>query len=323
MSSSLVKIVLLTVVLMSNAFAGKHNLIATPGKFSTENEDEEFLIESKTSPVQMVLVELNLKSLAPGELIRISDLGGERNEVIYWVKNDGGNLMKSDQSYYIPYDEQKYVPMTEDIISFESTSGQVEIYFLSYGRNYGGFHGRYDMVTDAEMQSRCVVEDLPASNPTCTSEIAGYASHCTGNFICPRYFQPTGFAVCQDQQWRAVCLPDETGMEIWNDPEKCNINKENNKITNCPLDQKYLYALHDFEYDMKVVDTEAGRRISIQEMRDLCFDFCQKTKDSTCFNEFFPSDFNDKIATATFMACNKCSLQYKCSFETNTAIAIW
>jgi len=321
MSSSLLKFVLLlTVMLVSNVFA--NNLIATSGEFYTVNEDEEFLIESKTSPVQTILVELNLESLAPGELISISDLGGERYEVIYWIKNDGGNLMKSDQSYYIPYDEQKYVPVTEDIISFESTSGKVEIYFLSRN-NYGGFHGRYDMVTYKDMQSRCVVEDLPASKPICTSEIAGYASHCTGTFTCPQYFQQTGFAVCQDQQWRGVCLPDETGMEIWSDPEKCIVDKETNEITNCPLDHKYLWALHDFEYDMKVVDTGPGRRLSIQDIRDLCFSFCQRTKYSTCFNEFFPSDFNDKLATATFVMCNKCTVMYRCSFETKTAEIIW
>jgi len=301
----------------------KEGTFSTPFSYIAE---ESFIIEGETYG-KTKFVELDLKELANGEVVLISDqLKNTGTYRTFAYKRVDGELQVLDQSYNTPSVLQVYRAAPEELIYFQSESGL--IYVLFFGgdeHNYGGVKGKYKQFTGDEMTGRCRKDELQthaSSNLLCSEDFAGYAKACIGEFSCPLHFFSTGYAECGYGQWQGVCLPDVNALAILNDTTQC-IREDSGEIR-CPLDATYLNALHNYFLTMDEDGTtkaDAGRRVALTMMKSRCSRFCPARGDY-CMS-FLPSDFTNRKAVFTYASCQSCVYIYKCEFTSVRSQSYW
>jgi len=170
---------------------------------------------------------------------------------------------------------------------------------------------------------KCLMSELPLTadngNLRCdkTVETSNYASSCQGDIQCPPNFISTGNAKCLGNKWRGACLPGPKALAI--------LGQCNSSLVDCPMIDDFAVSIYESEsdeyeeYEEELFEigsqSAGGRRSNRREIakRRCNPDFCNPERD--CFQEFWPSDFNDFEATKRYHQCARCVNLYHCDFK--------
>jgi len=294
------------------ASAKKNKLRDGSGRFETPKKSgkETYMVINDTKGT-LIVVELQLGNLGAGEHVLITDntaMSRTTEPQSFTYTKQGNQLVVVDQSYNVRTERQ--VPAPSDVIKFESFTGRVFIMYL--GKNTGGVVGNYQIYNQRE---QCTKSDLVVTSGglICDDDLAGFATVCRGNFQCPVDFETTGTATCVMNEWRGKCLPGPSALDVL---ATCTSD-----LTNCPLDSDFLNLLKEDDDDEEAepqADGSAGKSIStLKVWEKKCSNYCNPKR--SCYNDYFPKDFNNRAAVNRYIQCARCANMLKCSFSGNTS----
>jgi len=294
---------------------------------SQTGKKDAFVVFSDTDGSETIVLELKLGGLGKGELVTVTDdtsAVSVRRPKMFYYKMIGNQLVVSDQSYNVGFDSQEYIAAPSDVITFISTTGRAVVVYK--GKNTGKLSGSYRRFTTSD--NMCMKSDLQliSGSLDCDKDLesSNYASSCEGNIQCPADSISTGYAECLEGKWRGVCLP---GAEALATLDQC-IPK---KLPTCALTDDFLTSINEVadELDGNIEGLlpgisagvlSAGRSSSrlsrAKIMRIKCTvqnKFCNPKKN--CFNDYFPSDFNDAKAVKKYVLCVRCVNYHHCDFR--------
>jgi len=289
---------------------------------SQTGKKDAFVVFSDTDGSETIVLELKLGGLGKGELVTVTDdtsAVSVRRPKMFYYKMIGNQLVVSDQSYNVGFDSQEYVAAPSDVITFVSTTGRALVVYE--GKNTGKLSGSYRRFTTSD--NMCMKSDLQLTSGSldCDKDLdsSNYASSCRGNIQCPADSISTGYAECLEGKWRGMCLPGANALATL---DQC-IPK---KLPTCALTDDFLTSIYEAgdELDGNIEglpsEMSAGRsssrlsRARIMEIKCTVRNtFCNPKKN--CFNDYFPSDFNDAKAYKKFALCVRCVNLHHCDFK--------
>lgn len=295
-------------------------------EFPTTAKKDSFVVFSNTDGSETIVVELKLGGLGKGDVVMVTDNTKDvtvRRPRKYYYKMIGNQVVVSDQSYNVDHDSQDYVAAPSDVITFVSTSGRALVVYE--GKNTGQLSGSYRRFITRD--NMCMKSDMQLTSGSldCDKDLesSNYASSCRGNIHCPADYISTGYAACFGGKWRGMCLPGPNALATLDQcPPK--------KLATCALTDDFITSIYELEYTddqlsgrMEGLQMDAGRSPTSRAelMRRKCTNFCNPEKN--CFNNYFPSDFNDAKAVKRYVLCARCVNYHHCNFDVKDANGIF
>jgi len=326
---TLAVIALLSVEVTAKKYRYKDKAVDYEEFGSKTAKKDSFVVSANTDGSETIVVELNLGGLGNGELVMVTDNTKDvtvRRPTVFYYRINRNRLVVSDQSHNVGYDSQEYVAAPSDVITFVSTTGRALVVFK--GKNTGKLSGSYRRFTRDNL---CMKSDLQLTSGSldCEKDLASsnYASSCQGNIQCPTNFISTGYAECIGSKWRGMCLPGPKALATLDQcPPK--------KLASCALTDDFVTSIYELEFSelpldgmmARIPQSEAGRSPTSRAeiMKKMCTvrnNFCSPQKN--CFEDYFPSDFNDAKAVKTYVMCARCVNYHHCNFEVGQDLTIF